>query len=235
MTAPRTAMVMAAGLGTRMRPLTDTMPKALVKVAGKALIDHMVDPLVAAGVERVVVNVHAHADQMEAWAAGRADVEVKVSDERAKLLETGGGIKHARALLGESPIWVCNSDYIWKMEGEPALSVLARAWEPGLMDALLVVIPKERTQGFDTPGDFTRAPDGRLTHRGEAASAPLHCFGIQILDPTLVYADPREAFTTRDIWLRSAAVGRLYGVELPGLWMQVGDPGALEAAEARLR
>lgn len=232
---PKTAMVMAAGLGTRLRPLTDRRPKALIEVAGKALIDHMIDPLVAVGVERVVVNVHAFADQLEAHLARRADVEVKVADERARLLETGGGIKHARSLLGEAPIWVCNSDYVWIKPGQPALAELAQAWDPARMDAILVVIPKERTLGFDTPGDFFQAPDGTLTHRGEAAEAPLHCFGIEIIDPRLIYADPRDAFTQRDIWIASTKKRRLYGLQLDGLWMQVGDPAALEVAEARLR
>lgn len=232
---PKTAMVMAAGLGTRMRPLTNDRPKALIEVAGKALIDHMLDPLAQAGVERVVVNVHAHADQLEAHLKKRRDMEVLVSDERDRLLETGGGVKKARTMLGEAPIWVCNSDYVWKKPEEPALSVLAKAWDPARMDALVVVIPKARTMGFDTPGDFFQAEDGTLTHRGQAAEAPLHCFGIEIIDPTPIYADPREAFTLRDIWLASADKRRLYGLEIEGLWMQVGDPAALEAAEAVLR
>jgi MurNAc alpha-1-phosphate uridylyltransferase len=235
MSAPKTAMVMAAGLGTRMRPLTDHQPKALVEVAGKALIDHMIDPLVAVGVERVVVNVHAFAEQMTAHLARRTDAQILIADERERLLETGGGIKHARALLGEEPIWVCNSDYVWIKPGEPALSEVAQAWDPARMDAILVVIPKARTMGFDTPGDFNQAEDGTLTHRGDAAEAPLHCFGIEIIDPTLIYADPRDVFTQRDIWIASTRKRRLYGLQLNGLWMQVGDPAAKEAAEARLK
>ena len=235
MSAPKTAMVMAAGLGLRMRPLTDDRPKALVEVGGKALIDHMLDPLAAAGVERVVVNVHAHADKLAAHLAKRRDMEILISDERERLLETGGGVKKARALLGEAPIFVCNSDYVWLTSGEPPLAALARAWDPARMDALVVVIPKARTLGFDTPGDFFRDAAGRLTHRGHNAEAPLHCFGVEILDPTKVYEDPREAFTLRDVWLRAADQGRLFGLELEGLWMQVGDPAAREAAEARLK
>ena len=231
----KTAMVMAAGLGTRMRPLTNDRPKALIEVGGKALIDHVIDPLVAAGVEQIVVNVHAFADQMEAHLRRRNDVKILISDERAKLLETGGGIKHARAMLGDDPIFVCNSDYVWLKPGEPALETMAKAWDPARMDALLVVIPKERTLGFDTPGDFFQAPDGTLTHRGDAAEAPLHCFGIEIIDPTLLYADPRDAFTQRDIWIAATQKKRLYGLQLDGLWMQVGDPEALEVAEARLK
>ena len=231
---PKTAMVMAAGLGTRMRPLTDTMPKALIEVAGKPLIDFVIDPLVATGVERIVVNAHAFADQLEAHLRRRTDAEYLISDERAGLLETGGGVKHARALLGEAPIFVCNSDYIWQKPGGAALTALIEAWDPTRMDALVVVIPKARTQGFDTPGDFFQAADGRLTHRGDRVEAPLHAFGIEILDPRPVYAEPRERFSLRDIWFASADQGRLFGLQLDGLWMQVGDPAARDAAEARL-
>jgi MurNAc alpha-1-phosphate uridylyltransferase len=227
-------MVMAAGLGTRMRPLTDATPKALVEVAGRPLIDFVIGPLVRVGVERIVVNVHAHADRLEAYLKRRTDAEFLISDERAGLLETGGGIKHARALLGEAPIFVCNSDYVWKTPGARALRTLVEIWDPARMDALVVVIPKERTLGFDTPGDFFQAADGTLTHRGENAEAPLHAFGVQILDPQPVYADPRTAFSLRDIWFASADKGRLFGLQLDGLWMQVGDPQARAVAEASL-
>jgi MurNAc alpha-1-phosphate uridylyltransferase len=228
-------MVMAAGLGTRMRPLTDATPKALIPVAGRPLIDFVLAPLVAAGVERIVVNVHAFADQLEAYLASREDAEYLVSDERAGLLETGGGVKHARALLGEAPIFVCNSDYVWLKPGRPALEDLTAAWDPALMDALVTVIPKARTLGFDTPGDFFQDADGRLTRRGERPEAPLHAFGVEILDPRPVYADPRETFSLRDIWFASADQGRLFGLQLEGLWMQVGDPAALASVEARLK
>lgn len=232
---PKTAMVMAAGLGTRMRPLTDTMPKALIQVAGKALIDYVIDPLVEAGVETIVVNVHAFPEQLEAHLARRADARFLISDERAELLETGGGIKHARALLGEAPIYVCNSDYIWMKPGRSILEALAMAWDPARMDALVTVVPRARTLGFDTPGDFFQDEAGRLAHRGDRAEAPLHAFGIEILDPRPVYADPRDKFSLRDIWFASADKGRLFGLQMDGLWMQVGDPVARDVAEARLR
>lgn len=235
LTGPKTAMVMAAGLGTRMRPLTDTMPKALVPVAGKPLIAYVLDPLVAAGVERIVVNVHAHADQLEAYLRGRKDAEFLISDERATLLETGGGVKHAQALLGEAPIFRCNSDYVWRKPGAPAMRALIEAWDPARMDSLVTVIPKDRTVGFEgSPGDFYQDDAGRLTHRGERACAPLHAIGIEILDPRPVYADPRSKFSLRDIWFRSSDQGRLFGLQLDGLWMQVGDPAARDAVEARL-
>lgn len=231
---PKTAMVLAAGLGTRMRPLTDTRPKALVEVAGKALIDHTLDRLAQVGVERAVVNVHAFADQMEAHLAGRKDLEILISDERDALLETGGGMKKARAMLGEAPIWVANSDYVWIDEGEPGLARVAATWDPARMDACLIVVPKQRTLGFDTPGDFSRDDDGALTRRGDAPEAPLHAFGLQIIDPQPVYADPATAFSLRCAWFAAARKRRLIGVVPDGLWLQVGDPRALEVAEARL-
>lgn len=234
MSSPKTAMVLAAGLGARMRPLTDHRPKALVEVGGKALIDHTLDRLVEAGVERAVVNVHAFADQLEAHLAKRAYPEILISDERGALLETGGGLKAARALLGEEPIWAANSDYVWTGDDPPALRALAEAWDPERMDACVIVVPKARTQGFDTPGDFFRAEDGRLTHRGLAAGAPFHCFGVQILDPQPVYREVDRAFSLFRTWMRAAEQGRLFGLLPQGFWMQVGDPGALAAAQARL-
>ena len=235
---PTTAMVLAAGLGLRMRPLTSDRPKALVEVGGKALIDHTLDRLVEAGVERAVVNVHAFADQLMAHLARRRTPEILISDEREQLLETGGGLKKARALLGEAPIWAANSDYVWVEDGReagtPALRTLARTWDPERMDALVIVVPRARTLGFDTPGDFSRAADGALTHRGREGDAPLHCFGVQILDPQPVYATAEPRFSLLRTWLEAQARGRLFGVEPAGLWMQVGDPQARDAVEARL-
>ncbi|MFI4976270.1 MAG: nucleotidyltransferase family protein [Caulobacterales bacterium] len=234
MNHPTTAMVMAAGLGTRMRPLTNQRPKALVEVAGKALIDHTLDRLEEAGVTKAVVNVHAFAELMEDHLARRRSPQILISDERAGLLETGGGLKRARAMLGEDPIWVANSDYVWIEGVDRPLDMLARTWDPAAMDACLIVIPKDRTLGFDTPGDFFRDATGRLAHRGDAAEAPLHCFGVEILDPTLVYAVRDDRFSLFQVWMAAAARGRLHGVTPDGLWMQVGDPAALELAEARL-
>jgi MurNAc alpha-1-phosphate uridylyltransferase len=228
-------MVMAAGLGLRMRPLTDSRPKALVEVGGKALIDHILDRLAAAGVTRAVVNVHAHADQLEAHLARRRSPQVLISDERAALLETGGGLKRARALLGEAPIWVANSDYVWLQGRDDALAMVAGAWDPARMDACVIAIPKARTCGFDTPGDFFPGEAGRLTLRGAAAEAPLHCFGVQILDPQRVYAVAAERFSLFQVWKAASEQGRLMGVTPDGFWMQVGDPASLAAAEARLR
>ena len=232
---PATAMVLAAGLGTRMRPITNDQPKALVEVGGRTLIDHLIDRLEAQGVQRIVVNVHAFADQLQAHLAGRrGGAEILISDERAALLETGGGVKKARPLLGDDPIWVANGDYVWIEDGEPALRMVADVWDPARMDSCLIVIPKARTLGFETAGDFFLGPDGDLIHRGDRPEAPLHCFGVQILDPTLVYAVPDERFSLFRVWMQAAERGRLKGVTPGGFWMQIGDPASLEAAEARL-
>ena len=232
---PKTAMVLAAGLGTRMRPLTNDRPKALIEVGGRPLIDHLLDRLEAQGVERIVVNVHAFADQLQTHLEQRrGPAEILISDERDELLETGGGVKKARPLLGDEPVWVANGDYVWIEDGQPALEMVADAWDPARMDSCLIVVPKARTLGFDTPGDFSMGADGSLEHRDGRPEAPLHCFGIQILDPTLVYAVPETKFSLFRVWMAAAAKGRLKGVIPGGFWMQVGDPASLQAAETRL-
>jgi MurNAc alpha-1-phosphate uridylyltransferase len=235
MMGPTTAMVMAAGLGLRMRPFTDTRPKALVEVGGRTLIDHILDRLEAAGVTRAVVNVHAFADQLEAHLQRRRSPEILIADERAQLLETGGGLKAARRLLGEDPIWVANSDYVWIEGPRDPLRLVAETWDPAAMDALLIVVPKAHTLGFDTPGDFFRTDAGALSHLGEAAEAPLHCFGVEILDPTRAYEVPDERFSLFRVWMEAQRRGRLFGVVPDGFWMQAGDPASLAAVEARLK
>jgi MurNAc alpha-1-phosphate uridylyltransferase len=227
-------MVLAAGLGLRLRPMTLDRPKALVRVGGKALIDHMLDRLAAAGVNRVVVNVHAFAEQMEAHLAGRADLEVVVSDERALLLETGGGMKAARPLLGDEPILVANIDSIWTEPGEGVIDRLVGAWDPRRMDDLLMLVPLERSLGFDGAGDFFRADDGRLTHRGSAAAAPFAYIGLHMMNPAIIDAWPAGPHGVMRHWLGMAASGRLHGVVMDGRWMHVGDPAAWAAAEAEI-
>ena len=226
-------MVMAAGLGTRMRPLTLDRPKALVEVAGRTLIDRVLDRLAAAGVTRAVVNVHAFADALEAHVRGRRDLEILVSDERETLLETGGGLKKARAALGDGPILVANIDSLW-LDDDAALDRLAAGWDSARMDALHLIAPLERSLGFDGPGDFFRAADGSLTHRGAAARAPFAQAGVHILDPAVIDAWPDGAFSAFPRWLEMADRSRLHGIPLEGLWMHVGDPQARALAEARL-
>jgi MurNAc alpha-1-phosphate uridylyltransferase len=234
MTAPSTAMVLAAGLGTRMRPLTDDRPKALVEVAGKPLIDHMLDRLADAGARRAVVNVHYFADQLEDHLKHRTHPRTVISDERARLLETGGGLKKARPLLGEAPIWAANIDSVWTEGSTPALAALAAAWDPRRMDACLLLAPLERTLGFDGRGDFFLGEDGRLSHRGDRPRAPYAYIGVQIIRPGAVDDGPEGPFSLFGVWMRMMAEGRLYGVVMDGFWMHVGDPDALKAAEAKM-
>ena len=233
-TAPKTAMIMAAGLGTRMRPLTDDRPKALVKVAGKALIDHMLDRLADAGVETAVVNVHYFADMVEAHLAARTHPRIVISDEREALLETGGGLRKARPLLGDDPIWVANIDAIWTEAAGPVLDHMARVWDPETMDACLLVAPMEKTLGFDGAGDFFLDAAAHIGFRGDAPTAPYAFAGVQIAKPQIVDAQPIEAFSLRRVWRPLAAAGRMTGAVLDGLWMHVGDPEALAEAEQAL-
>lgn len=232
---PQAAMVLAAGLGTRMRPLTETTPKPLIRVAGKALIDYALDRFAAAGVARAVVNVHYLADQMEEHLAGRrGQPEIVVSDERALLLETGGGLKKARAALGPDPVFCTNTDQILVDRGGEACAMLAGAWDAARMDALLLLVPIERTLGYDGRGDFTRDADGRIALRsGEAA--PLVFTGLQIISAALVDEGPEGPFSTRLLWEAAGGRGRLFGAVYDGDWLHVGDPASLQDAEARLR
>ena len=234
MTPPKTAMVLAAGLGTRMRPLTDDRPKALVEVGGRALIDHVLDRLAGAGVETAVVNVHWFADRLEAHLAARArGPRIVISDERDELLETGGGLKKARPLLGDEAVFVANIDSVWT-DGGDALKELSRLWDPERMDAALLLARREGSIGFEGDGDFFRADDGRLTFRGDAPAAPWAYMGVHICKPDYVADGPRGPFSLSALWRRSAAAGRLYGCVLDGDWMHVGDPRSRDAAEVRL-
>ncbi len=231
----RTAMVLAAGIGSRMRPLTDDRPKALVEVGGKALVDHMLDRLADAGVTRAVVNAHHFGDRLVAHLAGRTHPQIVISDERERLLETGGGLKKARPLLGEDPIWAANIDSVWIEGARPALATLAEAWDPARMDACLLLAPMDRVMGFDGPGDFFLEADGRLRHRGGEARAPYAYIGVQILKPQTVDDGPEGPFSLFQTWMALMAAGRLHGAVMDGDWMHVGDPAARDAAEARLK
>lgn len=233
MSAPTRAMVLAAGLGTRMRPLTDDRPKALVEVGGRALIDHVLDRLAAAGVTEAVVNVHWFADRLEGHLAGRTAPRILISDERAELLETGGGLKKARPLLGEAPVFVANIDSVWIDRGD-ALGDLIRLWDPDRMDAALLLARREGAIGFEGAGDLFLDGDGRLTFRGDAPSAPYAYMGVHITRPQVVDDGPEGPFSLSRVWRRLADQGRLFGTVLDGDWMHVGDPEARDAAESRL-
>lgn len=233
-----TAMVMAAGLGTRMRPLTDDRPKALVAVDGRALIDHMLDRLAAAGVTRAVVNVHHFADRLEAHLTARGGAPaVTVSDERSRLLETGGGLVKALPRLGSEPIIVANSDPIWHEDpgARSAMDTLKTAWASGDMDALFLLARCDRALGYHGRGDFVMDAEGRIERRGDRDAAPFVYAGVQILNPAIARSFPEEPFSLNMIWDTALVAGRAYGVVLHGEWMHVGDPAARDAAEARLR
>jgi MurNAc alpha-1-phosphate uridylyltransferase len=233
-TVPRTAMVLAAGLGERMRPLTDRMPKPLVPVAGKPLIDHVLDRLAAAGVERAVVNVHYLADMIESHLKGRTRPQIVISDERSKLLNTGGGVVKALAAIGSEPFIHVNSDTIWIDSVKPNLERLAEAFDPATMDALLLLAPVSTSIGYPGRGDYAMAPNGRLKKRGERDIAPFVYAGAAILRPELFKDAPDGAFSLTALFNRAEAVGRLHGLRLEGVWMHVGTPEAIKQAEAAI-
>lgn len=227
-------MVLAAGLGERMRPLTATMPKPLVKVAGKALIDHVLDRLAAADVARAVVNVHYRADQLEQHLRTRKRPQIVLSDERGRLLGTGGGVANALPLIGDTPFLLMNSDSIWVDGVRPNLTRLIEAFDPASMDALLLLATATASTGYTGRGDFFMAPDGRLRARAEREIAPFVYAGAAILTPALFKDAPREEFPLTLLFNRAAEAGRLYGLRLDGLWMHVGTPEAVGAAEAAI-
>ena len=232
---PRTAMVMAAGLGKRMRPLTATRPKPLVEVAGKALLDHVIDRLRAAGVERVVVNVHYLADSLEAHLRCHAgDLEVAISDERELLLETGGGLKQALPLIDCDPFLAVNSDNLWVDGATDTLKLLASHWEGERMDCLLLLVPQARAGNHRGQGDFHMDPAGRLRRRTKARVAPFVFTGIQIVAKRLLDGAPDGPFSTNLLWDRAIGEGRCFGVVHPGLWFDVGTPAAIRATEQAL-
>ena len=228
---PATAMVFAAGLGTRMRPITDTMPKPLVPVGGKALMDHMLDRFAADGVKRAIVNVHHLADQIEAHLATRTAPEIVISDERDLLLDQGGGLKKALPLLGDAPVLLCNTDAFWVEGPRSNLKILAQAWDPEKMDILLLVAAAAASEGVDWPGDFHMAADGRLTRRDEREVSPFVYTGVGIIKPSLLAGGPDGPFRLAPYFFKAADEGRLYGQRLDGLWLHVGTPGAIADAE----
>jgi len=234
MTVGRKAMVLAAGYGQRMRPLTLTRPKPLVEVAGKSLIDYGFDRLRAAGVEEAVVNVHYLPEQIEAWAARQSSPRITISNERGVILDTGGGVAKALPRLGAEPFFVINSDSFWVDDGTPALDRLRAAWDDQAMDCLLLLAPLERTVGYDGKGDFVRGPDGRLARRATSEGTPLAYIGGYLVHPRLFTGAPEGAFSMNLLWDRAIAAGRLFGVEHSGRWLHVGTPEAIGLAEAAL-
>jgi len=229
--APKRAMVLAAGLGTRMHPLTDRMPKPLVAVAGKPLIDHVLDRLAEAGVERAVINVHHFAEQIEKHLASRTKPKIVISDERGSLLGTGGGVVKALSHLGDAPFFHINSDTIWIDSVKPNLARLAAAFDAVAMDALLLLAPSTGSIGYAGRGDYAMAADGRLRRRAEREVAPFVFAGAAILSPALFVGAPTGEFRLTQLFDRAAAAGRLHGLRLEGLWMHVGTLEAITEAE----
>ena len=233
--ASDTAMVMAAGLGKRMRPLTATQPKPMVRVAGKPLIDHALDRLAEAGVAKAVVNVHYLGDAVEAHVAKRAMPTVVISDERGALLETGGGMTKAhRAGLLPDPFFCLNADNIWLDGPRDAFADLSAGWDPERMDALLLVVPHSRAANFRGDGDFHMDPLGRLSRRKPGRIAPYIYTGIQLVSHRLLRDAPEGAFGTMFLWERAIAEGRLYGTNFTGRWFEVGTPDAIKPTEEAL-
>jgi MurNAc alpha-1-phosphate uridylyltransferase len=234
-TMPRSAMVLAAGLGLRMRPLTDKMPKPLVSVAGKPLLDHVLDRLADVGVARAVVNIHYLGEQIEQHLKDRTKPAITISDERGLLLGTGGGVVKALPALGDAPFFHVNSDTLWIDGVKPNLARLAEHFDPAEMDALLLLACTSITSGYSGRGDFLMLPDGRLKKRGEREVVPFVYAGAAILSPAMFKDAPEGEFSLTALFDRAAEAGRLHGLRLEGLWMHVGTPDAIATAEAAIK
>ena len=229
------AMVLAAGIGKRMRPLTATRPKPLVRVNGRALIDHSLDKLVEAGVSRAVVNVHYLPGQIEAHVAQRSAPAIVVSDEREALLETGGGMVKALPLIDADPFFCLNSDNVWLDGPQNVFAALSDAWDAEKMDALLLLVNHARAFNYTGRGDFHLDPLGRITRRKAGRVAPFIYTGIQIVSQRLLRDAPEGAFSTGVLWDRAITEGRLYGISHYGQWFEVGAPEMIAPTEAALQ
>ena len=232
---PRCAMVLAAGLGERMRPLTARVPKPMIEVAGKPLIDHVLDRLADAGVATAVVNVHYLPEQIERHLASRKQPRIVISDERDKLLDTGGGVVHALGTLGPEPFFNVNSDTIWLDGVRPNFERLAEIFDPARMDGLLLLAPMTSSVGYEGRGDFLMKPDGRLQWRAEREVAPFVYAGAAILMPGLFKGAPGGAFSLTRLFAKAIEADRLFGLRLEGLWMHVGTPDAIAIAEDAIK
>ncbi|KAF0117353.1 MAG: nucleotidyltransferase [Rhodospirillaceae bacterium] len=234
---PTCGMVLAAGLGRRMGPLTDVLPKPMVRVAGRALIDHALDRLAEAGVGCCVVNLHHWAPLLREHLAERTRPRLVFSDETAQLLETGGGVAKALPLLGEEPFFVANADALWRDGPEPALHRLAAVWDEGTMDALLLLVAVGAAHGYDGEGDFHLAPAGpagRPERRAAGTTAPYVFGGVQILHPRLFAGAPAGAFSLNVLYDRAGRAGRLKALVHDGAWFHVGTPAHVALAESGL-
>jgi N-acetyl-alpha-D-muramate 1-phosphate uridylyltransferase len=232
---PRTAMIMAAGLGKRMRPLTATRPKPLIEVNGKALLDHVLEKLRVAGVRKIVVNVHYLADALEAHLASRDHgLEVVISDERKQLLETGGGLIKALPLIDDDPFLALNSDNLWIDGPADTIKLLASQWDDAKMDALLLLVPQARALNNKGMGDFHMDRAGRIRRRERSHVAPFVFTGIQMVSKRLLRDAPDGPFSTNVLWDRAIEGGRAFGAVHQGLWFDVGTPQSIPMTEAAL-
>ena len=232
---PQTAMIMAAGLGKRMRPLTATRPKPLIEVNGKALLDHVLEKLSTAGVSKIVVNVHYLADALEAHLATRAHgLEVVISDERDLLMETGGGLVKAEPLIDCDPFLSLNSDNLWIDGPADTIKLLASQWEGSKMDALLLLVPQARALNHRGMGDFHMDREGRIRRRERSHVAPFVFTGIQMISKNLLRDAPDGPFSTNVLWDRAIEEGRAFGAVHQGLWFDVGTPQSIPMTEAAL-
>ena len=232
---PQTAMIMAAGLGKRMRPLTATRPKPLIEVNGKALLDHVLEKLSTAGVSKIVVNVHYLADALEAHLATRAHgLEVVISDERSLLMETGGGLVKAEPLIDCDPFLSLNSDNLWIDGPADTIKLLASQWEGSKMDALLLLVPQARALNHRGMGDFHMDREGRIRRRERSHVAPFVFTGIQMISKNLLRDAPDGPFSTNVLWDRAIEEGRAFGAVHQGLWFDVGTPQSIPMTEAAL-
>ncbi len=230
---PQTAMVMAAGLGTRMRPLTKCTPKPLIAVAGKPLIDHVLERLAAAGVQRIVANVHYLPDQIEAHLRGHPHgLDIAISDERDLLLETGGGLVKAAPLIDCDPFLAVNSDNLWIDGPVDTVKLLASHWDDERMDALLLLVPQARAFNHKGQGDFHMGRTGKLRRRDKKRVAPFVFTGVQMLSKRLLQDAPDGPFSTNILWDRAIAAGRCFGAVHTGLWFDVGTPQSIARTEA---
>jgi N-acetyl-alpha-D-muramate 1-phosphate uridylyltransferase len=228
-------MILAAGLGKRMQPLTLTRPKSLIEVGGRRLIDYAMAKLRKAGVSRAVVNVHYLADQLESWAASQADFDIVISDERQELLDTGGGIVRALPHLGSAPFFVLNSDSFWIDGRASALERMREAWNGSLMDSLLLLCPLPSAVGYEGAGDFHLERDGRLLRRRPSERAPFVYAGCFLVSPALFHAAPKGPFSMNLLWDQAQAKGRLFGLRHDGLWFHVGTPDSIAYAEEAMK
>jgi N-acetyl-alpha-D-muramate 1-phosphate uridylyltransferase len=231
---PAAAMVLAAGLGTRMRPLTLKMPKPLVPVANKPLLDYVLKPLLQAQLKTIVINTHHFADQMHTYVKSLAEPSITVSDESEALLDSGGGIKKALPLLGSEPFYILNADSFWIEKTPSNLQRLADFWDPHRMDLLLLLATPSQATGYDGAGDFERGDDNRLQFRHPETTAPFIYAGCGLMKPELFHQTPDGPFSLSTLFRQAAADGTLFGLELNGAWMHVGTVAAIAETEQRL-